>query len=117
MESLVRLDSYDPRIREYLLKHRYPVILEVFKTAISISVMNYLILIACSEQALLTGLSIMMPHDPWEFVLEKLQKLKDSGGSAVLHWSANFFFFSIPVLLAFTRIIIKTCMCIQGYVC
>ena len=116
MESLVRLDSYDPRIREYLLEHRYPVILEVFKTAISISVMNYLILIACSEQALLTGLSIMMPHDPWEFVLEKLQKLKDSGGSAVLHWSAKIFF-SIPALLTFTRIIIKTCMCIQGYVC
>lgn len=46
----------------------------------------------CSEQALLTGLSIVMPHDPWEFVLEKLQKLKDSGGSAVLHWSANFLF-------------------------
>lgn len=41
-------------------------------------------------QALLTGLSVMMPHDPWEFVLEKLQQLKDSGGSAALmHWSVK----------------------------
>ena len=37
-------------------------------------------------QALLTGLSVMMPHDPWEFVLEKLQVLKDDGGSILLHW-------------------------------
>ena len=33
MESMVRLDSYDPGIREYLLKHRYPVIMEVPKAA------------------------------------------------------------------------------------
>lgn len=29
MESMVRLESYDPGIREYLLKHRYPIIMEV----------------------------------------------------------------------------------------
>jgi hypothetical protein len=39
MESMVRLDSYDPRIRDYLLKHRYPVIMEVRKAADIIS--NY----------------------------------------------------------------------------
>ena len=52
-------------------------------------------------QALLTGLSIMMPHDPWEFVLEKLQAFKDRGGSAaVLHWSAKIF----NTLLILTKI-------------
>lgn len=37
-------------------------------------------------QALLTGLSVMMPHNPWEFVVEKLQLLKDGRGSILLHW-------------------------------
>ena len=29
MESLVRLDCYDPKLREYLRKHKYPAIMEV----------------------------------------------------------------------------------------
>ena len=54
-----------------------------------------------------------MPHDPWEFVLEKLQQLKDSGESAALmHWSvklSSIFQTKIIIKINRTRVFVHSC--------
>lgn len=35
-------------------------------------------------QALLTGLSVMLPVDPWQFIIDKISQLEEAG--AHIHW-------------------------------
>lgn len=64
MESLVSLQSYEPKLQAYLLEQRYPAIME----------------------ALLTGLAVMVPEDPWKFMMEKIAELIEAGDGAEIYW-------------------------------
>lgn len=87
MESLVSLESYEPELQKYLLQQNYPVILEVGGAAMqhactqSLTVVCYVCM-----QALLTGLAVMLPENPWQFVIEKLSWLRDGGDSIHIQW-------------------------------
>ena len=37
-------------------------------------------------QALLTGLAVMVPGDPWQFMLDKIAELQEKGGVQVIQW-------------------------------
>ncbi|CAI8044231.1 hypothetical protein GBAR_LOCUS24551, partial [Geodia barretti] len=56
MESLVSLEGCEPELREYLERHRWPSVME----------------------ALLTGLTVMTPRDPWQFVCQSLMHIRDA---------------------------------------
>jgi F-box/leucine-rich repeat protein 13 len=61
MESLVSLEGYDPELRDYLQRHRWPGVME----------------------ALLTGLTVMTPRDPWQFVSQSLQHIQQTSITAI----------------------------------
>lgn len=45
-----------------------------------------LVELGVSLQALLTGLAVMVPEDPWQFILNKIAELQEKGGVQVLEW-------------------------------
>lgn len=81
MDSLVALDSYDPELQKYLVQQEYPALMEVGGAACS----DYACTAFTCLQALLTGLAVMVPQDPWQFIGEKLSWLRDAGGSVHIH--------------------------------
>ena len=86
MEALVSLESYDPELREYLQRHRWPSVMEV-EWPWSMAV------ITCTHhaydfilQALLTGLAVMTPRDPWQFVSQSLRYIQQTSITAIPRW-------------------------------
>ena len=55
MEGLVSLEGCEPELRDYLERHNLPGIME----------------------ALLTGLTVMTPRDPWLFVSKSLSQIRE----------------------------------------
>lgn len=79
MQSLVSLEGYDPELRSYLAEHKWPAIMEVIFPQVSKfnNTENVLIRFHACLQALLTGLAVMLPCEPWKFVQEKLEYLRN----------------------------------------
>ena len=84
MESLVSLEGYDPELRDYLQRHRWPGVMEVQLQALSptLRCVAYPLIL----QALLTGLTVMTPRDPWQFVSQSLQHIQQTSITAIPRW-------------------------------
>lgn len=88
------LESYEPELRSYLQHHSYPIILEVggavnmqcVHSTTAQQVILVMALLCAYAQALLTGLAVMIPDDPWEFMREKLSWLMAAGDDVHIHW-------------------------------
>lgn len=82
MVSLVSLQGYEPKLQEYLLRKRYPAILEVSGCYGVGGAGSDLVCV----QALLTGLAVMIPEDPWQFMLDKIAELVEAGDLQDIQW-------------------------------
>ena len=87
MESLVSLEGCEPELREYLERHRWPSVMEVMVShsplALAWTCMNHATWREKSvffphPQALLTGLTVMTPRDPWQFVCQSIMHIRDA---------------------------------------
>lgn len=94
MQSLLSLEGYDPELQHYLREHRWPETMEVSaaETRNTYSSRDealplFTLPIHC-WQALLTGLTVMLPLEPWEFVADKLRQLKEARHEPI-SWSEN----------------------------
>ena len=82
MASLISLEGYEPTLQAYLKHHHYPAVLEVGGAGGR----AHLLLCVLNLQALMSGLCVMTPADPWEFVKEKILELMKSGKLSEVHW-------------------------------
>ena len=95
MNEIVSLEGYSPELREYLLEKRWPELMEVgFQVATLQWVQeaffennNLLQLTAFRMvQALVSGVAVMMPENPWLFIEECLKQLILEEDELDLEW-------------------------------
>ena len=100
MDQIVSLEGYSPELREYLLEKRWPELMEVGsqvatlqlickRRALKMSVYNSttaFFVVCVFVQALLSGVAVMTPENPWLFIEECLKQLILEEDELNLEW-------------------------------
>lgn len=79
MQSLVSLNGfYSPEISEYLLSHKWPSLMEVSLHNKQKLRCMYAASPSNTSQALISGVCVMLPEDPWDFMHSSVMSIKEN---------------------------------------